>query len=178
MPTRASQRSENWPGARDGSNMTAATYLPIGSLAFAALGFVALYFGFVLHVREDISTIMARCEHNCRILETVPQIEAKLATLTANNAVFWKVLEPHLAGIIHSPVHKDRDFLVDEFMGGRLSGSDLLELHLLLTAMLTDENEPAKRLAAALLLARVEAQIAAGQHSWVGGHDGRHGYVG
>ena len=142
------------------------TYLPLVAILVAVLGLVTTYFGFVVKVREDIATIKTTCVGRAQASACLPQMQRDIATLTAANDVWWKVLGPHLGGIIHSPLHKRRDALMDEWLAARgdVPEADLRELRGELEEMLDEAvagNSVNLQLAGALLLSRVEAQIEA-----------------
>ena len=89
----------------------------------------------------------------------INNLSSRITTLEADSRLFWTVLQPHLAQIIHSPVHKRRDFLVDEFNARRLSDEELQELACELRANIATNGDNAKVMASALLLSRVEAAL-------------------
>lgn len=141
------------------------TYLPFISILVAVLGVVFTYFGFVIGVREDIASIKATCIGRAQLTECLPQMQVDLAKLSAADDVFWKVLGPSLGGIIHSPTHKRRDQLMDEWLAApknSIPEADLRELRDELDQMLDEAdagNAVGVRLVGAMLLARVEVQI-------------------
>lgn len=142
------------------------TYLPLVAILVAVLGLVATYFGFVVKVREDIATLTSTSVGHAHAIECLPGLQRDIATLTAANDVWWKVLGPHLGGIIHSPLHKRRDQLVDEWLEakGNIPEAELNELRDELQQMLDEAiagNSVNLQLAGALLLSRVEGQIEA-----------------
>lgn len=140
-------------------------YLPFVSILVAVLGLVFTYFKFVIKVREDIVTLESTCASHDKAIDCLPQMQADLAKLTANDDVFWKVLGPSLGGIIHSPLHKRRDQLMDEWLAApknSIPEVDLRELRDELEKMLDEAdagNAVGVRLVGAMLLARVEAQL-------------------
>lgn len=141
-------------------------YLPLLSILVAVLGLLFTYFGFVIKVREDIATIQSTCAGHDKAIECLPRMQADLTKLNAADDVFWKVLGPHLGGIIHSPLHKRRDRLMDEWLDakGGVPEADLRELRTELEQMLDEAdagNSQSLQLAGALILSRVEAQIEA-----------------
>jgi len=85
----------------------------------------------------------------------------RIASLEADNKVFWSIMQPHLANIIHQDVAPRRDALIEEFTVGKpMARTDLLEMVCLLKVYLDDDQAtPAKRLAAALLTARAEQEL-------------------
>ena len=91
----------------------------------------------------------------------VSKVNARLTKVEIQGEIFWKVVDPHLAAIIHSPHAERRDYLVDELLKDELPLQQLRELSCLLELAIAEE-EGEKKLAAALLLARVESKIARG----------------
>ena len=89
------------------------------------------YFAFVIKVKTDITELQGQYK------------------------IFWKVIEPHLANIIHSPVHTRRDFLVEKMVNKKtdLTLCETDELIRLLEECTNGDN-PAQKLPAALLMAR------------------------
>ena len=90
------------------------------------------------------------------------RIAERVAKLETDNLVFWRIMEPHLANIIHQDVAPRRDALVERFVTGQpMDRDELVEMDALLHMLLEDTTEsPAKLLAAALLAVRVEQEIA------------------
>lgn len=86
------------------------------------------------------------------------KISQRVTKLETSYEVFWKVLDPHLAQIIHSPVHTRRDKLVEKLVNNRqhLDRKEAKELGVILEGCLADCTQNQK-LAAALLLARLAA---------------------
>lgn len=142
------------------------TYLSFVSILVAVLGLVFTYFRFVIKVREDIVTVQSTCIGLARATDCLPQMRADLVKLKAADDVFWRVLGPHLGGIIHSPVHKNRDRLMDEWLGakGDIPEADLRELRDELGQMLAEADAGDNKnlqIVGALLLSRVVGQIEA-----------------
>lgn len=86
----------------------------------------------------------------------VSKTNGRLTRLESSVDVFWKVLEPHLANIIHSPNHQRRDELVDKMVNKTLNDGEDVELKQLLRECFEDCRQD-QRLAVSLLLARVES---------------------
>lgn len=85
----------------------------------------------------------------------VVKTNSRLVKLETGYEVFWKVLEPHLANIIHSPIHVRRDELVEKMVTGKLSREEGYELLPMLKECFNNCNTPDQKIAAALLLARL-----------------------
>jgi hypothetical protein len=91
----------------------------------------------------------------------VIKISERVSCLESDNKVFWQVISPHLAQLIHQSSAPRRDELVERLTTGQeLDRSELEELLVLLRAIVMDPAKaPEKQLAAALLAARTEQQI-------------------
>lgn len=145
------------------------TYLPFISILVAVLGVIFTYFGFVVRITNAIATINSTCKGRAKASDCLPQMQVDLAKLTATDEVFWRVLGPSLGEIIHSPLHKRRDQLMDEWLAapkGKIPESDLRELRDELGQMLDEADAGdslGMRMVGAMLLARVEAQISAAE---------------
>lgn len=118
------------------------------------------YFGFYSKTKTDIAVMTTKCKEYDRKLEEydekfarIAKLETDVAVVQKYNDVFWKVLEPHLAAIIHSPIHVRRDELTDKLVNGTLTVEEAHELQGHLEEAINDPVEM-KRIAAALLLAR------------------------
>jgi len=111
----------------------------LGQLVITGLSIIVsialVYFGFVNKLTDRLSKVEARTE------------------------LFWVVLEPHLAGIIHSPTHATRDELVEKLVKKTITNDEILDLNQLLTEITQKGKPDDKYLAAALLLARVKILI-------------------
>jgi hypothetical protein len=128
-------------------------FLQVGALLIA--GIVA-YFGFVVRVEKRLESVDMRCAQHTETLDRVKTMHTELEKVKSENALFWKVIEPHIAKIIHSPVHKSRDELVDKFIHDQLSLPEAMKLkEQLCEALESPDWSNEKRLAAALLLTRV-----------------------
>lgn len=90
----------------------------------------------------------------------IAKTNERVARLETENKVFWTVVQPHLAGIIHQSVAPRRDELVERFVTGEgfLTDEEWAEMILLLQKDASDSSrDPAKRMASALLAARAES---------------------
>lgn len=132
----------------------------IGPLIAIAATMVIGYFAYVSRTNSRLTALESKCTNYDAIIEEVQQQTRVLAKIQADNEVFWKVIEPHLANIIHSPIHVVRDALVELFVQGMLDneGKKELEKHLRMALDDKDWNNN-KRLAASLLLARLLTQV-------------------
>lgn len=141
--------------------MTQAQLAIVGLQAFAIIiGGLIAYYGFVVKVNGRLDKIESWIEtrKELRSLEKIDHLEECVHKMSADNDVFWKVIEPHLAKLIHSPVHRDRDALVEKLVRGTLTGVETYALVTELRMALDDPDwPPDKKLAGAMLLARVLA---------------------
>jgi hypothetical protein len=87
----------------------------------------------------------------------VVKTSTRLTKIETDNEVFWKVIGPHMADIIHSPEHTNRDVLVEGLNKGILNPNELAELACLLEQNISENHNESKKLASALLLARVKS---------------------
>lgn len=78
--------------------------------------------------------------------------------------VMWKVIDPVIAGVLHSPVHVDRDALVDKLVANDLTDVEADTLIGLLEMAVDEEENPHKKLAAAFLLGRTEMLLEDREH--------------
>jgi hypothetical protein len=143
------------------------TYIPYIGAFISIISIIAMYFGFILKLGREIdavdgkiNSLMDNHELLCKIhteqLGLIPEMQQQLRDMKSGQDIFWKVLDPHLAGIIHSPVHYTRDVLVDKLLSRDITREECFILDVELENMLEEKDLPAdKRLAAALLLARL-----------------------
>jgi hypothetical protein len=118
------------------------------------------YYGFVLRLERRLGIIEQRCIHHQEIIDRMGNLNDEVQKLKTESTMFWKVIEPHLGQIIHSPIHKTRDELVDRLIKNQLTEDDTMELIGHLRRALDNEDWPNdKRMAAALLLARTISLI-------------------
>ncbi len=88
------------------------------------------------------------------------RIAERLTTLEGKYEIFWKIIEPHLATIIHSPIHKERDELVNKLVSGTIELGETKTLIPMLQALIEENHNDQKRLAGALLLIRATQKVA------------------
>jgi hypothetical protein len=152
-------------------------YLPYIGMLLTIMMAVAGYFGFIqradkeradlaeriasleAHTSADAIERLTRIETRLDLraveLAVLPQMQRDIQKLTDGQEVFWKVVNKGLGDIIHSPIHVDRDNLVDVLIAGRLNYEEAKILDGLLEEMIEEEKDnPQKRLAGVLLLAR------------------------
>lgn len=127
-------------------------FIPLVGVTLAIL--MAL-FGYVIKLTQDV----AELKQKCQILDCIDVLRREVDLLSGRMELYMKVLDPHLAGIIHSPLHVRRDALVDRLVEGTLTVEEVHTLACELQQLLKEENNADKKLAAALLLARVEWEL-------------------
>lgn len=126
--------------------------LQIGIVVLAGIGG---YYAFVLRISQRVTSMEGRCEAHVETLQRVHAMSDEVQRMKADNAVFWRVIEPHLGNIIHSPKAQKRDSLVDKLIAGTIDPKEARDLvETLDTAIRTNGWPPEKVLAGALLLAR------------------------
>jgi hypothetical protein len=123
--------------------------LAILALVISVLGIAATYFGFVMKMSDRQSSFETK-------------VSERMAKVEANSDIFWKVLEPHMAAIIHSPIHRDRDELVDKLVHNCITISEASTLISMLEENIRENGDNSKKLASAFLLARVKALVTTG----------------
>ena len=126
-------------------------------LVLAAIGG---YYGFIRNIENRVTIIEQRCINHQVIIDSIATLNSRLEKVTNDNETFWKILGPHLAGIIHSPVSRARDELVDELVCGSIDECGARQLvDYLVEAISSDRWDGNKRLAGALLLARTRNKL-------------------
>ena len=128
--------------------------IQIGVLVVAGLG---AYYGFVVRITARMTAVETRCKERCTGTEA---LRDDIAKIKAETDIFWKVLEPHLANIIHSPTNRERDLLAAKLVAHTISKEEAVELCLLLeAALISTDWDGDKRLAGMLLLARAQSYV-------------------
>jgi len=132
---------------------------PLIAALLAILAWLRHQDGKMSDLSDELSAIKAgreeRCQAHGKTLDLVPGLVGDIREMRARQELYDQVLAPHLAGIIHSPVHRTRDELVDRLVEGSITEPEAMRLDCELSKMLDEEQNTDKRLAAALLLARV-----------------------
>lgn len=134
-------------------------------VVFTAAGLTA-YYSFRNTVMSRISVIETRCVPHNEILHDMASdisvLQTDVAGIKKQNDIFWKVLEPHMAQIIHSPKSVDRDTLVDELVSGTITTDEARKLAEMLEEAVQNNKTwtPEKRFAGVLLLARTRTLLA------------------
>lgn len=132
-------------------------FLPLIGVTVAIL--VAL-FGYVINLSREVSKIQGEraitCVEHGRLLGCLPEMKKQIEKLVADNERSWSVLDKYLASVIHSPVHRDRDELMDRFKEGRLTEAEIERIKPMLEAFIKTETDSDKKLAGALAIMRLE----------------------
>jgi hypothetical protein len=137
----------------------------VASLILSVIGGYATFY---VSTRERLAKMEVKIENVPKMSQEVTelktlcrdlsQMQKDVACLMAYNNVVKSVIDPHMAGIIHSPEHIRRDELVDKLITNIIQPGELDELKILLHQAITENHESGKRIAAAFLLARAESQ--------------------
>lgn len=80
---------------------------------------------------------------------------SRIVKLESDHKIFWAIVEPHLAQIIHSPSHTERDELVQEYIEHKLPENKYPKLAVLLQDCINTCEDKEQKMAAVFLLARV-----------------------
>lgn len=95
--------------------------------------------------------------------EITKPLTERVQKIESSNDVFWKVLEPHFANIIHSPQHELRDLLVEKLMKETLTYHEAVTLSMLLKDAADVETSPDKKIGFIFLEARAMSLITSGK---------------
>ena len=121
-------------------------------------GILLAVYGFLYRMDKRVSVVEQRCVNHQAVIDTISTLNSRLDKVAADSEVFWKVIGPHLANVIHSPKSVDRDLLVDKLTHGIIEPEELPTLvELLHKAIAGGEWTQEKKFAGILLLARATA---------------------
>ena len=131
--------------------------------AFAGVivAIILALFSYVLTLKGQITAV--EVEHqtlvvdHCKKLDRIPEIEHKLDTLAGQTEVYFGMMDRYIASVIHSPIHRDRDELMDRI--GELNKEELIHLAALLERLQQEETDNNKKFAGALAQARVASLL-------------------
>jgi hypothetical protein len=129
----------------------------IFSVLFAVGTATGFYFGFIIKLEREVAESKAEHAQQQKQLDLLPIMQADLLSIKAEQQLFWKILGPPLAGIIHSPTHKTRDELVDMLIAETITPQQACQLEGLLAEMVQQESDNNKKIAAAMLLVRAHS---------------------
>ena len=120
------------------------------------------YFGFVKWVNDKFIKVDEKiAETKTELKEEISTTNIEVTRLKSTDEVFWKVLGPHLADIIHSPHAPRRDFLTEKWKNtpNTMTEEELSELsHLLELAVIEEKGD--KKLVALFFEARIKSVLA------------------
>jgi len=141
--------------------LNAGNWITVGIfLASLAISAAIAYYGFVRSIDHRVSVLENRTDNNQAVIDSIAMLNTRLDKVANDNEMFWRILGPHLAGIIHSPKSKERDALVDKLVRNTIDAKECRRLVTLLhEAIDSDRWDADKKLAGALLLARTEAKL-------------------
>lgn len=141
--------------------MNAGNWITLG--IFAAGLFVTIiggYYAFVRNIEKRVTIVEQRCVSHQAVIDSIAALNSRIDKVQGDNETFWKILGPHLAGIIHSPKNRERDELVDKFVHeGNMTWDEMERMiDLMHEAIYSGRWTGDKKLAGALLLARAKSQ--------------------
>jgi hypothetical protein len=130
------------------------------AIVLAIFGYVIILTNRIGDVDKKVEKIIGQreitCEEHGKQLACIPSMKQTLEGLAADNKRSWGVLDKYLASVIHSPIHKERDALMDRFKDGVLTSSEIIALRPMLEKFVEEEKDNGKKLAGALALMRLE----------------------
>jgi hypothetical protein len=104
---------------------------------------------------------MVLCEAHTVSLSCLPQIQQDIAAMKEQNKIYWEVIAPRLRDIIHSPIHKTRDALVDLLIEDKIKTVEqAATLQDELEKLWAETQNPAEQVASAIFLARTKWLLA------------------
>lgn len=99
------------------------------------------------------------CHEHGRQLECLPDIREQLARLVYRQELEDKLMIRQAADAIHSPVHKDRDALMDKLVEGTLTRSEAKRLKKMLQEYIAEQPDRMLRWYACNALIRVQWEL-------------------
>jgi hypothetical protein len=100
---------------------------------------------------------MVLCAQHSEALRHLPQMQQDIATLSEQGRVYWEVIAPKLRDIIHSPVHRTRDALVDLLVADKIQTLEQAQtLEDELEQLWAETDDPGEQVASAIFLARTK----------------------
>src|ERR1035437_11167602 len=85
-----------------------------------------------------------RCEENNKKTDLVSGIDNRLSKMEAQNAIYFKTIDPFLAAAIHSPIHVERDSSMEKLEANELSDEEAKQLEQELENSLQEEKNGKK----------------------------------
>ena len=139
--------------------MEAQVYTFVGVM----LAVMLALFGYVFALRAEVSRVGARhdvlVDAHCAELLRIPEVEHKLDMLMGQTDVYFRTMDKFIAATIHSPIHTDRDELMEKLEHGTLTLHEAERLQLMVQAMVDEEQNSQKLFAGMLGLARLNSLI-------------------
>lgn len=149
--------------------MNSSNWITLGIFAVGLfITIIGGYYAFVRNIERRVTIVEQRCVSHQLVIDSIATLNSRIDKISSDNETFWKILGPHLAGIIHSPVERERDELVDRLVHNEpMSHLEMNRLvDLLHEAIYGDSWSGDKKLAGALLLARTKAKLEAQVIEW------------
>jgi hypothetical protein len=101
----------------------------------------------------------ATCKECVKKVDLIGGIDNRLAKMEAQNAIYFKTIDPFLAAAIHSPIHVERDALMEKLEGDTLSYEEAKELEIELLKAIPEEKDGNKAWLKTLALGSVRRVI-------------------
>jgi hypothetical protein len=138
------------------------TYLPIVAIAISFVGMaLGLFAYFYRGAQQDARHETMMQEHCKPMLDRIPGIERELAGVSADMKTFWRVLGPYFTVQLRSPLHLNRDRLLDKLDAGLIEYEEALaladELHHILDGRVCQDKDT--ELAVRFKLAQTETML-------------------
>lgn len=99
------------------------------------------------------------CDEHSKQLALIPIIDVRQAKLEAQLSVYFKTLDPFLAAAIHSPIHVERDKLMEKLEHDELTYEQAKELAVKLEQTIKTEKNGNKKWIEIVALGRVRSMI-------------------
>jgi HD-GYP domain-containing protein (c-di-GMP phosphodiesterase class II) len=134
-----------------------------------AAGFLLALYTFIERRRDNQAAEIAKIKENlaqevARLLADIAKLREELAGIKTQTGVFWKLAEAHLATMLHKPTHVERDRLLEKIQARQHMTEAECKRLIELLEDIVEEREPTtpdEKLAAILLMARMESRLAA-----------------
>lgn len=149
--------------------MNAGNWITLGIFTMGLfITIIGGYYAFVRNIEKRVTIVEQRCVNHQAVIDSISSLNSRIDKIASDNEIFWKILGPHLAGIIHSPRSRERDELVDRLVHGEpMSHLEMEKLiDLLDEAIYSDRWDGNKKLAGALLLARTKSKLESQVIQW------------
>ena len=133
---------------------------PTNWISIAGIGVVVILavYAFVYRLDRRVGVVEGRCSNHQKVIDSIETLNSRLDKVQNDNDVFWKIIGPHLEGIIHSPKSVDRDALVRKLVAGDITKDELpCLIEMLYKSIGGTEWNYEKKFAGVLLLAHATA---------------------